>query len=124
MRDQVFREQQHSGVGFENCRLHGLVRVVFSREIGVALPYAPVVCVDRFPSCRELRWRVLQMKDKSAEHQTDGARCWFEAKETQKYEDEGQAQPFRAGEKNACGKKGRSPSNDPERRDRGEKDAQ
>ena len=123
MCDQVFREEQHGRVGLEDGRLHGLVRVVFRREIGIALPHAPIVCIDRFPSCRELRLRVLEVKDKTEKRQTDDAVCWLEAQAAQKDDYEGQAEPFRAGEKNACGKKGRSPSDDPERRDRGEKDA-
>ena len=81
MRDQVFREEQHGRMRLEDRCLHGLVRVVFGREIGVALPCAPIVCVDGFPSCRELRLRVLEMKDKSTERQTDDALRWLEAEE-------------------------------------------
>ena len=60
MRDQVFREEQYGRVGLKDGRLHGLVGVVFRREIGVALPRASIVCVDRFPSRRKRRLRVLK----------------------------------------------------------------
>src|SRR3984893_17661257 len=124
MRDQVFREEQHGRVGLKHGRLHGLVGAVRGREIGVACPGASEVCVYRFPSCRDLWLPVLEMEDESAERQTDDARCWLETKETQKADDEPETEPFGTGKENACGKKGRSPSDDPERRDRGEEDAQ
>ena len=110
MCDQVFREEQHGRVRLDNRSLHGLVRVVFGREIGVALPRASIVCVDSFPSCRETRFRVLEMKDESTERQTEEALRWLEAEDTQKDDDESQAEPLRAGKKNTRGKKGRSPS--------------
>src|SRR5580692_4137879 len=119
----MFREEQHGRVGLDDGCLHRLVDVVFRCEIGLALPRAPVVCVDRFPSCRESRLHVQEMKDERAEYQADGTLYWLEAEETQKNDDEGQTEPFRAGEKNASRKKGRSPSNDSERRDRREQDA-
>src|SRR5208283_4583629 len=98
--------------------LHGLVGGVFGCEIGVALPCPSVVCVDCFPSHRELRLPVVEVKNESAEGQTNDALHWLEGEETQKDNDEGQTQPFRTGEKNACGKKGRSPSDDAQRRNR------
>src|SRR5229473_2376227 len=49
---------------------------------------APVVCVDPFPSRRELRLPVLEMKDESTERQTADARCWLEREGAQKDDDE------------------------------------
>ena len=88
----------------ENRCLHGLGRVVFGREVGVPLSGAPIVCVDGFPSSRDLRLRVLEMKDDCTERQTEEALRWLEAEGTQKDDDESQAEPLRAGKENTCGK--------------------
>ena len=68
----------------ENRCLHGLGRVVFGREVGVPLSCAPIVCVDGFPSCRDPRLRVLEMKDECTERQTDDTQRWLEAEGNQK----------------------------------------
>ena len=81
MWDQVLREEQHGRVGVENRRLNGLVCGVFRRKVGVALPCVPIVCVYRFPSCRELWRRVTKLEDESAECQADRAQSWHEADE-------------------------------------------
>ena len=73
---------------------------------GSPLPCAPIVCVDGFPSCRELRLRVLEMKDESTERQTDDTQRWLEAEETQKDDDERQAEPFRAGKRTPAERRG------------------
>src|SRR6266478_7159119 len=100
----MFREEEHGRMRLENPCLHGLGRVVFGREVGVPLSCASIVCVDGFPSCRDLRLRVLEMKDEGTERQTDDTQCWLEAEGTQKDDDESQAEPLRAGKKNTCGK--------------------
>jgi len=104
MWDEVLREDQHVGMGLDNCRLHELVRAVFRRNIGFALPCTSVVCVYRFPPSRDLRWRVTKLEDEGAECQTDRAQSRLEAEEAQENNDEPQTQPFRAREKNACRK--------------------
>jgi hypothetical protein len=93
MRDKVFREKQHGRMRLNYCRLHGLVRAVFRGKVGVALACAPVVCVSRFPSCRELWRRVAKLEDENAECQTDRAQTWLVAEKTQKNDDEAQAKP-------------------------------
>src|ERR1700730_15669994 len=100
----MFREEKHGRMRLENRRLHALGRVVFGREVGVPLSCAPIVCVDGFPSCRDPRLRVLEMKDESTERQTEEALRWLEAEGTEEDDDESQAEPLRAGEKNTCGK--------------------
>jgi len=108
----------------DNRCLHGLGRVVFGREVGVPLSCARIVRVDGFPSCRDLRLRVLEMKDECTERQTDDTLPWLEAEDTKKDDDESQAEPLRAGKKNTCRKKWRSPSDNPERWYRSQQDAQ
>src|ERR1700738_3587546 len=79
VREQMFREEEHGRMRLENRCLHGLGRVVFGREVGVSLSCAPLVCVAGFPSRRDLRLRVLEMKDECTEHQTDDTQRWLEA---------------------------------------------
>jgi len=124
VRDQMFWEEQHGGMRLDNRCLHGLGRVVFGREVGVALSCAPIVCVDGFPSCGEVRLPVMEMKDESKERQTEDALRWLEPEDSEKDHEDSQAEPLRAGEKKTRGKKGRSPSDDTERRHRSEQDAQ
>src|SRR4029077_13462869 len=80
--------------------------------------------VDGFPSCRDLRLPVLEMKDECTERQTDDTQRWLEAEGNQKDCAARQSDPVRAGKKNACAKKWRSPSDDPERRHRSEQNAE